>query len=341
MFNKLKSQRGTSLVEMIVTLTIFATVATLAITGLSNTLKGTKHIQAQVFVYTEAQTIMDQLARYVERHTVDYEAYFARNVLGEPVWETGDYGTYGMRFFDPGTGGPETGPYGFDGYGIFCNDGFSTWPDDCASELPDYDQGDTDDGTHPFGDIAGIDSTYSEDPRSMNAFCESTSADTDDCEMLKYAVTDELILINSSGDERFVFARELAAEDDYRMAMLEMWGTDNDSDGIPESWNCSTDYDCSDLEMDLENGPDDKEQGFMPLTPDTINIEEFYVVVAPVEDPYKAFGEEDAQIQPHVTLVMTVGLSESYGSNLLSTTPSITIQRTISTGVYSEVESYE
>lgn len=338
----LRSQRATTIVEMIITLTIFATVAMMAVTTLSNTLKATKRIQAQIFVYTEAQAIMDVLGRYVERNTIDYEAYFDRNVWDtSAAWATEEYGVYGQRFYDPGDNGPDDGPYNFTGYyGIYCSDGTSTWPDDCSTELPDYAQGDTDDGVHPFIDIADYSSAFStSDDQSMNAFCNKRNAGA--CERISYAVTDELILINAAGDERFVFLKELDSDLDSRMSMIELWATDDDGDGIPETWECASDYDCSDPLTDLTDGDNEDNDSFLPLTPKTLDISEFYVIVAPVEDPYKAFGEQEVQIQPHVTLVMTVTLSEDYGASIMGDPPTITIQRTITTGVYSEVTSYE
>ncbi len=80
---------------------------------------------------------------------------------------------------------------------------------------------------------------------------------------------------------------------------------------------------------------------FMAFTPSAINVQDFYVIITPMEDPYRAFAEEDVQVQPQVTLIMTVTLSEDYSGNLLGEVPSLTLQRTISTGVYGEVISYE
>ena len=79
----------------------------------------------------------------------------------------------------------------------------------------------------------------------------------------------------------------------------------------------------------------------MPITPTAISVANFYLYVTPNEDPYRAFYESGAQIQPQVTLVLTVTLSEDYSDGLLGEVPTITLQRTVSTGVYGEVVSYE
>jgi len=42
-------------------------------------------------------------------------------------------------------------------------------------------------------------------------------------------------------------------------------------------------------------------------------------------------------VQPQVTIIMTVSLSDDYSSGLLGDAPVITLQRTVSSGVYGEV----
>ena len=83
-------------------------------------------------MYTEAQALMDQLDQAVNRNTIDYEAYFARNVghqgSVDTGWATPNYGDYQQTFMDPGTAGiPDTadgndGVYStIDGYGAACS----------------------------------------------------------------------------------------------------------------------------------------------------------------------------------------------------------------------------
>lgn len=350
--------RAFSLAELIITLTVFAIVAVLCAKVLAQSLASAKKIQAQAYLYSEAQNLMDQLTREVERNTLDYEAYYLR-YKGETGWETQNYGFYAQAFYNPGTGDPSTatGPYsGIDGYGVLCADGVGYYPDACSDEIPNYDYLDFDTGAHPFEDIDAY-TGYTDDPSFMNALCESNDGLVD-CNALEYSLLDQLILINGAGDERTIFARELfdSSSTEYRLSKVELSGTDQDNDGIVDAWECLPDYTCNAVnpvygsalpyggtvpdETDLEN-TDDPQEDFMPLSPDTLNIESFTVYLSPLEDPYRAFAEEDVQVQPQVTLVLTARLSEDYGSSLLGNVPSITIQRTVSTGVYAEVLSYE
>lgn len=330
-----------TIMEMMISLSLFAVVASSSVLIMNNVLKSTKKVGAQVYLYNEAQAIMDQLSVAVSKNAIDYEAYYAREVLDEMGWNTLDYGYYGQTFVDPGTDGPGTtwhdGSITAD-YGTYCADGSSVYPDDCPDEIPDTGQLDLDVGVHTYDASTSAAEAY------KNAVCESSSAS---CESLEYYIVDELLLVSGPGDERVVFVKELNGDENYAISKVVLLGTDSDGDGIEDLWECSADYSCmtgsSDeipAAIDLNNGYDNI--NFRYISPSDIDIEEFYVYLAPIEDPFRAFGEEaeKVQIQPYVTIVLTATLSEDYG-DVLGEVPSITLQRTVSTGVYSEVTSYE
>jgi len=319
-----------TLFEMLITLTIFSLVSGISVTLVVNGLRAAKKIQAQVLLYSESQALMDQMARDVERSTVDYEAYYARDVKGDSGWETPDYGQYAQSFYDPGTGGTESGPYTIgDLYKATCSDG-GTYPDDCSN--PIFDEQDEDTGAHPFTGLdtySGYGSTSSSD---MNAFCEDATDET--CGALVNGVKDELILVNSSGDARTVYAF-----DSGNLSKMELTGTDSDNDGVVDLWTCGKHYSCTGTGTESNSIPAYISE-FINLTPDALKITQFQILIAPFEDPYRAFAESDVQVQPQITIVMKVSLSDSYSQGLLGVVPSILIQRTISTGVYSKVPSY-
>jgi type II secretory pathway pseudopilin PulG len=315
-----------TLVELLISVSIFAMLAVICVSVLVNSLASARRLYAQVFLYSEAQNLMDHLAREVERSALDYEAYYLRygNRSPESDWNATGYGLYGQSFYHPGTGNTTVGgPYStITGYGILCSDGLSTYPDGCPTETPIDEYKDTNTGTHPFTGIEDF-LGFSTEPSSMNAFCEPGGAIAD-CSSLKTAVVEELLLINRAGTERMAFIQELSdsGDEEYQISRLEFTGIDDDSDGIVESWT-----------------PDPS--GFMPLTPPSLTIERFHVFVSPVEDPYRAFAEVDMQVQPQVTVVFNATLGNSFFTRLLGQTPRITLQRTFSTGVYGEVKSYE
>jgi prepilin-type N-terminal cleavage/methylation domain-containing protein len=339
-----------TLVEMLITLTIFSVVAVLSVTLLVTGLRSARKIQAQVLLYSEAQALMDQMARDVERNTVDYEAYYARDVRNDLGWNTPDYGKYAQSFYNPGTGGTEAGPYdGVNMYGSYyqanCSDGSGTYPTDCPTGEPVSAEQDTETGAHPF---TGIDaySGYAGGQDTMNAFCESADGSTD-CTSSAFALQDNLILVNGDGDSRTVYALKpfSSGSSDYYMSKMGLSATDTNNDGIVDLWGCSTHYSglCTgtytNANGDIASVPTDVND-FVALTPDALTIEDFKILVNPSEDPYRAFAEGDEQVQPQVTIILKVSLSSDYSSGLLGEVPSILIQRTISTGVYSKVPSY-
>jgi hypothetical protein len=346
-----------------ITMTIFAIVAVLAFTLMSNSLKSMRKIQAQVFLYTEAQNVMDQVARVVEGNTVDYEAYYDRYVENEsaaPGWDTPTYGYYAKSFYHPGDDGYDaSGPYddeGIVGYGGLCADGVSAYPNDCPAE--EYALAGTPDdisGSHPFNNIEFYPgSPYVADQSTMNAFCESDTVG--ECASFDLNLMEELILINAAGDERFIFLLEMFDMDsnDYYLSKVHMLGSDTTGNGISDSWACHGKYDCEETGLigqpvpdpmdltDTDNLFDVKDQNdFQPITSSNLTVKEFFIYIAPAENPFLAYEEVDMQIQPHVTLLLTVSLSEKYSQGILGEVPEVTIQRTISSGVYNAVKSYE
>lgn len=348
----ISSQPAYTIAETLITITIFVVLASVGLEVMTSGIQSSKKIKADTFLVTEAQALMDLIGIDVASNAIDYEAYFAREVLAETGWTTTDYGAYGRAFIHPGDDGGPThsamSPYDFtDSYGSLCPDGSSTYPDDCPSDIPLTDSLDFDTGAHPFTDIDDIDSSTMDNPTYNNAFCGDNSAD---CADMQSYQTNELLLINGAGDQRIVILRECLDSDceDYRLAKVVLKGKDTDNDGIAETWTCNDDYTCNGsddgpAETDLTDDDSGAGEDFMPISPSKLDIEDFYILVTPVEDPYRAFAEEDEniQIQPKVTIVMTVTLSDSYAKGILGDTPSITVQRTLSTEVYNEVTSYE
>lgn len=347
------TKKAFTLIETIIALTIFTIVAVLAATVMSNVLKSAKKVNAQVFLYTETQSLMDQLTKEIQTNTVDYEAYFARLFADDNEWATPNYGDYAKSFYSPGSAGgpdPEYGPYAnmdvdIDGYGTYCPDSSGTYPEDCSSSDPITDSLDYDTGQFPFEGATYYEASLS-DASYLNAFCRAGDSS---CADLNNYKTNELILINSDGSGRKIFLLEDqdGSGREFRLSKVEMYGYDSDSDGIVDTWKCDSDYTCSGSDggpnaSDITDGIEGGDFDFMPISPSKLSITALYFYIAPLEDPYRAFAEsgEEIQMQPQVTIIMTVTLNDSYGS-ILGQIPSITVQRTISTGVYSKINSYE
>ena len=148
-----RPSRAFTLIEVLLTLTLFAVVAMISVNLLVNGLRSARRIQAQVYLYSEAQALMDQIARDVQDNTVEYEAYYSRTVLGDTGWDTPNYGYYAQSFFNPGLDGLTDGPnvdvneY----YGTTCYDGPS-YPENC--DVPYDESKDEETFTHLFEGIS-------------------------------------------------------------------------------------------------------------------------------------------------------------------------------------------
>ena len=74
----------------------------------------------------------------------------------------------------------------------------------------------------------------------------------DTCSGIGFYDSNELILINGSGDRRTIFVKELYSTDNYGISKVEMDGTDSDNDGAVDDWVCASAYeDCTGPEMYL------------------------------------------------------------------------------------------
>lgn len=192
----------------------------------------------------------------------------------------------------------------------------------------------------------------------------------------------ELYLINSVGDEKTLMARERIndghntipgdADDEYGLSLLRLEGIDENQDDMYETWQCVSNFVCTgtstsaagtviskpnplDLSKTISHKcatpPCSKEiigsEDFVAITPSNINITSLKFLISPLEDPYKAYAEDDTLgdyilKQPEVTIVITVRPSfkeayKFYGS--FDKFPEITLQTKVTSLVYGEVKS--
>ena len=63
-------------------------------------------------------------------------------------------------------------------------------------------------------------------------------------------------------------------------------------------------------------------------------------LISPVDDPYKAYGEQDMQAQPSVTIILKMGLSSEQEAQYPGTFEDITVQTTVAAGVSEAITSY-
>ncbi len=352
------SRFGFTLVEIILASSIFAVVGLIAITVFVNVIRIQQRVNLENAIYEDARFMMERIAREIRRNTVDYEEYYNKLVENQPYGH--NFGCYASRFYHPGSAGFGVGTGDF---GALCNDGTPATPN-CVIDKTTLD---INTGTNPFeGNIFHVPF----DPNQADAFCDQQfGGSVSSCGNLSESLQPELYLIDSRGTEKTIFALKNITSNpsDFVLAMLRLDGEDNDKDGIRESWTrstcvnrtycCAPGFSCPANPLDAFTasgniGPLEVSQtyqngtltyvGFVPISPSRTSIKSLRFLIAPLEDPRKAFGEDSGNIQqqPHVTVVMTVEPASSALKNYQGARPSITLQTTITSRVFNEVKSF-
>lgn len=350
--NPKTTKKGFTLVELIIAAGIFAVFLTSIVTVIVDTYRSERRITLEYQIYQDLRIMVKQVSDLLENNTIDYEEYYREAVGGDLYTKstngTYEYGDYGKLFYDFGAGGP--GPLG---EGAYCQDGVTTPADDPGCII-DRTTVDRNMGKNPPIAILGS-------PESANALCGSnTLAGVCPADTSAFHLQSQLYLINANGDRKTILALEPVIKTVDGVAHTEnvlsdVWfnGLDTDSNDIPDDWIIGSEFDNiggdlgnGDLLTDLATPKDEADvyKNFSPISPLRTNILDLKFYISPLEDPYKAFAENDpalnTMIQPHVTIVMTVEPSASELTNYIGTIPRQTIQTTIYSKVDKEVRSY-
>ena len=360
----LSKPQAVSIVELIIAMTIFLVLITTGLTMVSQVSKAAKKVEMEEYLTTEGQALLEKIAREIQVSAIDYEEYYSRQVLGALNYGA-NYGEYHKQFFNPGNPnstpsalppkGPEIG-----GYGAYCADGITAYPGPIPASIivpcyPFLDTFDFEVGAHPF---TGDPSNPSPEPEIANALCEGTSANNCSSTLLLHEV-DELYLINKAGNQKIIIAVEEGGTTEAdAVAILSLTGTDNDGDGIVESWTCDPEFDCTTTTPhsdDISDGRDDIV--FIPYSPKNLDIQWLKFYISPIEDPFKGYNEissdvfESVQQQPRVTIVMNAKyqlydktgapVSFTRTTDYIGDPPEITFQTTVGTGVTNEIPAYK
>lgn len=357
----MKNIKGTSLVEVLIAISLFAFVAVASSDILIDFAKFERKSSISDAVYYESQIMLHKLTKEIQTGTIDYEEYYNYCVIqgAGDVFFGINHGVYGSRFYDPGKsldGGATHNP---EDLGLEC----SFWRDgEC--EVVYTLSTDLNTGQNPFYGVAG-DSTAFYDNGVGN--CGNTGE------------IDHLFLIDNTGTQKTIIARKKIDDPDgWAVGLVRMRGLDIDQNGIVDTFTCLDEYDCyggannpelsdqialpyedligkttfevvtddvNPISVPRESNLDDvfDKSGvaqFFPISPLTANIEDLRFIIHPLEDPYKAFAESGAKIRPSVTIILTMGLSEEAEEAYPGDFEPITVRTTVSTGVLGRIETY-
>lgn len=280
------TKKGFTLIEALIAVAIFVTVSTLSAMMYVNNMRNYKYIKVEKELLDDVQFIVERITKEFQNSTIDYEEYYNKLVKEDDPDYV--YGTYGARFYNGGVNTGQNPPLGTVPFGTFLE---SDWSKSCAF-------------CDPYG-------------KPGNLGCLLTSKD--------YWESTSLFMISGDGKEKTMFKFD-DTSGNGKLLYLKMIGTDDDNNGIMESYANSSET------------PD-----FVPLSPTRTDIKKLKFYVSPLEDPYKAFAENNltVQIQPHVTLYIEAEPSaENQGGLNKQTLPKVSVQTTVSSRVYHEVPSY-
>lgn len=340
----MKTKKAFTLIEVLIASSIFVMVAALGSTIFMNISVSERKTSLMNGIYEDARVITEMLAREIRTSAIDYEEYYSVNVL-EATYYGINRGCYGSRFYDPGfkynsaTGDPVQGDN----------------PADLGIEMIQLDAGSS--VSFPLS----VDKNTGKNPWDR----EGTEADSfclpnpQECN----AEQEELYLISADGREKTIIVKKkISNEGDYALGMVRMTGLDKDTNGVIDIFTCDEGYEdaCenpSDADFNHPEGivytditlpqTSDKDSifaaetsNFTPISPFRSNIKDLKFLIYPTEDPYKAFAEESVQYHPYVTIVMTLTPSSKEIANYSGTSPEITIQTTVSTGVRQKITTY-
>jgi prepilin-type N-terminal cleavage/methylation domain-containing protein len=351
--------KGFTLAELLIAMTIFAFVGILSSEIFLNVTRYNTRLSLERKIYTDARYVMAKIVRELQRNTIDYEEYYNKIVLGKAAATnySANYGKYGGNFYDLGD----------DIRGAKCKSVINPFP---ITDAPcDTEQGqflnkntvDTNTGTNPKG--ASIEA----DQSKASAFCDQIAVVPPVLCAGASNVQTELYLIDSFGTKKTMLGRELinkllpVPDRQYALSMMQMDGYDTNDDEVIDTWLCSEDYVCTGVDIndplgnsmggkypkinDLTAGKPDLSSAyndFIPISPTESTITDLKFIIAPLEDPRKAFAERSnkVQVQPYVTIIMTIEPAPSLSEGYMGEIPSVTFQTTVSTRVFNEVVSF-
>lgn len=327
-----KQKRGFTLVEVLIASTIFTILSIMATQVFVSVVRIQNRIILENQIYEDARFMMEKIAREVRNNTIDYEEYYRENCANDTACNAltnretfGSLtGCYAQQFYHPGTGGTDPAT----GLGALCNDGITPANPSCIVNKTTLDiNSGQNPYTNPFADHG---------PETASAVCDEWNRPNATlglpCSDPSFHERNNLFLINADGSIKTFIGLQKTNDDpvEHAAAMIKMYGTDPDGDGVKNQWynptspvygsysQCLPGYDCTNtasttspglrpiyyndprihtLEYSMENiSGNDRVfifRGLVPITPLRTNITSLKFYVAPLEDPRKAFAETD------------------------------------------------
>ncbi len=321
-----RGAKGFTIIELMVSLMVLSLISLFSANIYLNYTSAARDIKAGNLVYEEARFLMERIVREVRQNTIDYEEYFNQNVVGGSYGD--NYCTYSAFFYD--NNGESIGTRNEDQEFDFL-----------ATGLLDADAINSVENELYLINISG-------NKKTILTRVEKGPVDE------KLGKVAMLKMIGKDFGEDGIDGRNSYNQDanngfpDHAAFCIT---DDRENDGLIDSWHCDSDYPCNIEHVTsippcvgythlAVNNPDDPNHSFVDISPNALNIVDLKFLITPEDDPWKAYNMNDVQIQPHITIQLTVEanpklIDTSSGAHL----PSITLTSTITTRNYDEINS--
>lgn len=320
--------KGFTLIELMVSLMVLSLISLFSSRIYLNYTSSSRDIKAGNMVYEEARILMERIVREVRQNAIDYEEYFNQNVM-IPLNGVGSYGN---------------------NYCAYSSFFYSNNGESIGRRNPDQEAAISAASLDPAaaksveGGLFLI--NISGNKRTFLTRIEEgpVGEEIGKVAMLKMIGKD----FGEDGiDGRNSFNRN--ATNGFPIHNLSCTPDDRENDGLIDTWHCDPDYPCTENEplVSAENPlcdgfthVADADHGFVNISPDSLNIVDLKFMITPEDDPWKAYNMDNVQIQPHVTIQLTVEANPKLvDTSIPGPVPSITLTSTITSRNYSEINS--
>ncbi len=320
-----KTKAGFTLIELIVALTLLTMITLFGWQIYINYIDSARNLRAANIVYQEGRILMEKIVREVRQNGIDYEEYFNQNVL---TGELGDnYCLYDQDFyaagFDLQIGTPDDESLGI--------------------RNPENDSS-----------FAPLENMAQEDLFLINAFGDQRTY----ISLIEKEVEGEMIgkvgmvkLVGQDfGSDGINGSDSFNGEGNHNNVCI---ADERENDGLIDTWHCDPNFPCntqvpldstsifgcSGFEHQVVNDPLDENHSFIDFSPNAINVVDLKFMAGPQDDPWRAYKVNEVQVQPYVTIQMTIEANPKLVNGSTDAIPRITLTTTATTRHYGEVNS--
>lgn len=284
-----------------------------------------RDLKAANNLYEEGRFLMERMIREIRQSGIDYEEYFNQNVLTGALGE--NYCLYHQEFYSPGL------------------DGIIRTKDDESLGIRNPDNLHAAAIASPIQKNLFLINLYG-DKRTILTRIEK---EVNGQQIGKIGLTK---LIGKDFGEDHIDGKN--SYHDYKAHNVSCSLDAREGDGLVDTWLCDAEFPCNHekeivsitnpacdgyTDMIL-NEPKSEDHSFIDISPNAINVVDLKFIVTPEDDPWKAYKVNHTQIQPHITVQLTIEANPKLVNGLdKERLPRLTLTSTASTRNYDEIKS--